>query len=147
MSTCCALVRHAVFVVAIAGCASSAGAHSGVGTAATARTLVGTACAGFEQRYIGGGLSVELPIDVAQVSGEATSDPGPAHASESHDFVVGSSTVTVGRRIGSDVANEPSVSERVSNGVVLFAKASNENLRACLLVSMLYDRLADLADE
>ena len=96
---------------------------------------------------MGGGLTVDLPADVAQVSGESTSDPGPVHASESHDFSVGSSAVTVGRRLGTDVVDEPSVSERVANGVVLFARASNEDLRACLLASMVYDRGEDLRDE
>jgi hypothetical protein len=88
-----------------------------------------------------------LPTDVAQLSGEATSDPGPLHASESHDFSIGTSAVTVGRRLGTDVVDEPSVSERVANGVVLFARASSDDLRACLLASMLYDHAEDTHDE
>ena len=39
------------------------------------------------------------------------------------------------------------VSERVSNGVVLYAKAGNAELRACLLASMRYDRDKDVSDE
>ena len=92
-------------------------------------------------------MTVDLPSSAAQVSGGGTSDPGPVHASESHDFLVESSTITVGRRIGSEVVSEPLVSERISNGVVLYAKASNEELRACLLASMLYDRDKDASDE
>jgi hypothetical protein len=143
-----------VYGVASAGCSSSSGAvgtrdvaPSDIGAATAATASVATACAGFEQRYVGGGLTVDLPTDVAQASGGATSDPGPVHASESHDFMIESSTVTVGRRIGSAVVSEPLVSERVSNGVVLYATASNEELRACLLASMLYDRGEDLRDE
>jgi hypothetical protein len=102
---------------------------------------------GFEHRYVGGGLTVDLPPGTTQVSGGSTADPGPVHASESHDFVIESSPVSVGRRIGSDVVDEPLVSERVSTGVVLFAKASSEGLRACMLASMVYDQSEDLADE
>ena len=109
-----------VLGVAITGCSSSSESSTTAVTSA--------ACAGFQHRYVGGGLTVDLPADVAQVSGESTSDPGPVHASESHDFSVGSSAVTVGRRLGTDVVDEPSVSERVANGVVLFARASNEDL-------------------
>jgi hypothetical protein len=104
------------------------------------------ACAGFEHRYVGGGLTVDLPAEVVQVSGGSTADPGPVHASETHDFLIESSTVTVGRRIGSEMVSEPLVSERVSNGVVLYARASNEELRACLLASMVYDRDKDMSD-
>jgi hypothetical protein len=143
-----------VYGVASAGCSSSSGAvaardvaASDIGTATAVTTPVGTACAGFQQRYVGGGLTVDLPTDVAQTSGGATADPGPVHASESHDFTIESSTVSVGRRIGSEVVSEPLVSERVSNGVVLYARASNEELRACLLASMLYDRDKDVRDE
>lgn len=82
----------------------------------------------------------------AQVSGESTADPGPVHASESHNFVIESSPVTVGRRTGADAVGEPLVSERISTGVVLFAKANNGDLRACLLASMVYDQSEDLAD-
>ena len=136
--------------VAGAGFSSSSGAavaSSATGSTTTVTALAGSACVGFEHRYVGGGLSVDLPADVAQVSGGGTSDPGPVHASESHDFLVESSTITVGRRIGSEVVSEPLVSERISNGVVLYAKASNEELRACLLASMLYDRDKDASDE
>ena len=124
----------AVCGMLIAGCSSSQ------------TEPAGTACFGFEHRYVGGGLTVDLPTGTVQVSGGSTADPGPVHASETHDFVIESSPVTLGRRIGSDVVEEPLVSERVSTGVVLFAKASNEDIRACLLASMVYDQSEDLAD-
>ena len=60
--------------VAGAGCSSSSGAvaaSSATGSTTTATALAGSACAGFEHRYVGGGLSVDLPADVAQVSGGA----------------------------------------------------------------------------
>jgi hypothetical protein len=146
--------RAIVFGVAIAGCSSSSRAstagtvaRSDIATTTTLNDSVGSACTGFVHRYVGGGLTVDLPTDVAQVSGEATSDPGPIHASETHDFVLDSATITIGRRIGSEVVNEPLVSERVSNGVVLYVRASNDELRACLLASMLYDRDQDMSDE
>lgn len=149
------LCRWAVVcAVAMAGCSSSSGestepvvAPSDIAAATSGTASAGTACAGFERRYVGGGSTVDLPKGTAQVSGEGTADPGPVHASETHDFVIDSSPATVGRRIGSEVVDEPLVTERVSTGVVLFAKASNEDLRACLLASMVYDQSKDLADE
>jgi hypothetical protein len=145
-------VGHCAVVcgMAITGCSSSPNAATGgvVAPSDIDQTApAGTACAGFDHRYVGGGLTVDLPTGTTQVSGESTADPGPVHASETHDFVIDSSPVTVGRRVGSDVVHEPLVSERVSTGVVLFAKASNEDLRACLLASMVYDQSKDLADE
>ena len=146
MSRRCAFKCLAVCVVAVAGCSSRSAERPEVAVATTATASVGTACEGFEQRYVGGGLTVDLPADVNQVSGEATADPGPVHGGETHDFPVDSSMVTVGRIIGSEMASEPSVSERVSDGVVFYVRASSDELRSCLLASMHYDQAEDLAD-
>lgn len=104
-------------------------------------------CDEFSPRYIGDGLTVSLPESAIGTAGESTADPGPVHAATSAEFTFDGFVAVVGRRIGSDIVPEQDLDQRVENGVVLFVKATDPDLRSCLLRSTHYDPLEDEQDE
>ena len=104
-------------------------------------------CDEFTPRYVGNGLTVAMPEAAIFTSGGSTTDPGPIHAGTSAEFTLGSLVAVVGRRIGSDVVPEQGFGQRVENGVVLFVKAADPELRSCLLDSVHYDIVRDQQDE
>lgn len=104
-------------------------------------------CDDFKPRYIGNGLTVSLPETAIFTAGESTADLGPVHAGTSAEFTFDGGVAAVGRRIGGDNVPEPNFDQRVENGVVLFVKATDAELRSCLLGTAHYDALQDEQDE
>lgn len=103
-------------------------------------------CNQFEQRYVGDGLSVSLPSSATMTTASGTADQGPVHAATGAQFAIDGVLATVGRRVGTEVVPEPSVDQRVDDGVVIYVKAEDPSLRACLLDSASYDAARDEQD-
>jgi hypothetical protein len=100
-------------------------------------------CEGFEPQYIGSGLTVSLPRSATPTTFAGTADSGPIHASAAVEFDVGGELVTIGRHIGNVDAPEPGFDSVAVGGVSIFVKASDVDLRACLLASARYDAERD----
>lgn len=63
------------------------------------------------------------------------------------EFAFDGVVAAVGRRVGTDVVPEPGFDQRVENGVVLFVKAADRELRSCVLDTLRYDAGQDEQDE
>ena len=140
-------------VAVLAGCASDHVASGGtsqstaVPPASTSPSNTGTSpCDAFEQTYIGSGLSARLPSPVTKTTYASTADAGPIQSSAGVEFIIDGAPVAIGRTLGTDDSAEPNFDKRVNDGVVLWVKATDARLRACILPSVAYDRTRDQQD-
>ena len=103
-------------------------------------------CSGLQRRYIGSGLAVSLPPTATPTTGAGTADPGNVHSAAGVEFKVNGLLVSVGRNLGNDNRPEPGFAKRVDGDVVVWVKASDADLRKCLLDSTTYSAGRDQQD-
>lgn len=104
-------------------------------------------CDEFTPRYVGGGLTVSLPEAALGIRSGGTTEWAPINAGFSAEFAFDGVVVAVGRRVGTNVVPEPGFDQRVENGVVLFVKTADPELRSCMLDTLEYDAIQDEHDE
>jgi len=145
--------------VLLVGCGSDAGpvqddaengepvtiASSPDTTTESSRSVV-SPCADLEPQHIGDGLSGVLPESAVLVSGEQTTGDGAAPAAAARKFDIDGASVSVGRRLQSSLSYESGFDERDDGDVVLFVKADDPMLRACIADSLTYDAMLDEQD-
>jgi hypothetical protein len=95
-------------------------------------------CSGFQPRYIGSGLTVSLPPTATPTTYGGTADPGPVQTAAAVEFKLNGVLASVGRNLGSDNRPEADFAKRVDGDVVVWVKASDADLRKCLLDSTTY---------
>ena len=105
-----------------------------------------SACSGFEQRYIGSGLTVSLPPTATPTTYAGTADPGPVQGAAGAEFKMNGVLASIGRNLGHDNTPESDFAKRVESGVVVWVKASDAGLRRCLLDSTTYSAGLDQQD-
>ncbi len=149
------LILGAVVVVAVASCSTPDAAldlspagrpPSDPPTTSTNDRPGPSPCDDFAPRYLGQGLSADLPIGSVASSGESTADIGPIHAGWDLQFDLPAGTITIGRRVGTRIVAEAYVAQHVDGDVVVFVKSESEPLRTCVLESARYDRELDAGD-
>jgi len=118
-----------------------------VESTSTDSTAAAPPCTGFVRRYLGEGLTASLPANATYTSGEGTTDRGPIPAGWAVNFQLADESITIGRRVSTQVVPEPNFAQRVDSDVVVFVKANNETLRNCILDLVVYDRARDESDE
>jgi hypothetical protein len=103
-------------------------------------------CSGFQPRYIGSGLTVSLPPTATPTTYAATADLGNIQAAAGVEFKVNDVLVSIGRNLGHDNRPERNFAKRLDGDVVVWVKASNVDLRKCLLDSSTYSADRDQQD-